>query len=64
MEDAEIKFIKNLKGEFFPAFADNLIAGLQVDETNKEKIRQYLDFVPYTDIGQWNMMRSMYNANA
>ena len=64
VEDAEIKFIKNMQGQYFPAFADNLMATLTVDEANRGKIREYLDFVPFTEVGQWNMMRSMYNANA
>ena len=40
------------------------MVSLTIDEVNRGKIREYLDFVPYTDVGQWNMMRSMYNANA
>lgn len=64
VENAEIKFIKNMQAKYFNSFADNLMASLEVDETSRGKIREYLDFVPFTDVGQWNMMRSMYNANA
>jgi hypothetical protein len=63
VEDAEIKYIKNMDGKYFNAFAANLVAGLDVDHQTASKIQEYLEMVPFTDIGQWNMFRSMYNVN-
>ncbi len=31
VEDVEIKYIKNMDGKYFDAFAANLVAGLDVD---------------------------------
>ena len=31
VEDAEIKYIKNMDGKYFDAFAANLLSGLDVD---------------------------------
>ena len=63
VEDAEIKYIKNMDGKYFNAFAANLVQGLDVDHQTSSKIQEYLEMVPFTDIGQWNMFRSMYNVN-
>jgi hypothetical protein len=64
LENAEIKFIKNMQGQYFDAFADNFITSLIVEEASRGKIREYLDFVPFSEVGHWNMMSSMYNSNA
>ena len=36
---------------------------MRIDGASKDKVREFLDFAPFTEVGQWNMMRSMYNAN-
>lgn len=63
VEDAEIRYIKNMDGKYFDAFAANLVSGLDVDASTRTKIQEYLEMVPFTDIGQWNMFRTMYNVN-
>ncbi len=51
VEDAEIKYIKNMDGKHFNAFAANLLAGLDVDHETASKLHEYLEMVPFTDIG-------------
>ena len=64
VEDAEIKFIKNMDAKYYDAFAANLVSGLDVkDDETSFKIHEYMEMVPFTEIGQWNMMRMMYNVN-
>jgi hypothetical protein len=62
-EDAEIKYIKNMDGKYFDAFSQNLVNGLDVDEETRKKVKEYMYMVPFTEIGQWNMMRTMFNVN-
>ena len=62
-EDAEIKYIKNMDGKYFDAFSQNLVNGLDVDEETRKKVKEYMFMVPFTEIGQWNMMRTMFNVN-
>ena len=38
VEDAEIKYIKNMDGKYFNAFAANLVSGLDVDHQTASKI--------------------------
>lgn len=64
VQDAEIKFIKNLQGKYFPNFSKDLLNSLNVDAKNKQKIQEFLEFAPFTSVGNWNMMRSMYSANS
>jgi hypothetical protein len=64
VQDAEIKYIKNMDSKYFDAFAANLVNGLDVqDDATRSKIQEYMEMVPFTEIGQWNMMRTMYNVN-
>lgn len=52
-----------MDGKYFDAFAANLVNGFDVDATTRAKLQEYMQMVPFTDIGQWNMFRSMYNVN-
>lgn len=38
VEDAEIKYIKNMDGKYFDAFTLNLVSGLDVDDSTRVKI--------------------------
>ena len=38
VEDAEIKYIKNMDGKYFNAFAASLVSGLDVDYLTASKI--------------------------
>jgi len=38
------------------------LTALKVDAANKQKIQEFLEFAPFTEVGNWNMMRSMYSA--
>lgn len=38
VEDAEIKYIKNMDGKYFDAFTLNLVSGLDVDDSTRTKI--------------------------
>ncbi len=38
------------------------MAALKVDAANRQKIQEFLEFAPFTEVGNWNMMRSMYSA--
>ncbi len=40
-----------MDGKYFNAFAANLIAGLDVDHETASKIHEYLEMVPFTDVG-------------
>lgn len=41
------------------------MANLQVkDDSTRNKIKSYLNFAPYSKVGEWNMMRSMFNADS
>ena len=51
VDNAEIKYIKKMDGKYFNAFAANLVSGLDVDHENASKIQEYLEMVPFTDIG-------------
>jgi hypothetical protein len=53
-----------MDSKYFNAFAANLVNGLDVqDDATRSKIQEYMEMVPFTEIGQWNMMRTMYNVN-
>ena len=41
-----------------------MLSALNVDAANKQKIQEFLEFAPFTDVGNWNMMRSMYSASS
>jgi hypothetical protein len=39
VEDAEIKYIKNIDGKYFDAYSQNLVNGLNVDEDTRVKVK-------------------------
>jgi hypothetical protein len=63
VEDTEIKYIKNMDGKFFDAYSQNLVNGLDVNEETRAKVKEFMYMVPFTEIGRWNMMRTMFNVN-
>jgi len=52
-----------MDGKFFVAYSQNLVNGLDVNEETRAKVKEFMYMVPFTEIGQWNMMRTMFNVN-
>jgi len=48
--DADIRFIKEMEGDYFPDFTKNFINNLDVTEDVRAQVQRYMDSVPFSDI--------------
>jgi hypothetical protein len=48
--DADIRFIKEMEGDYFPDFTKNFLSNLDVTEEVRAQVKRYMESVPFSDI--------------